>query len=243
MNPHIYFWPPQVEHFKRNNLRVKILYEDTMIDKDKIWEKYEGDIKTEVSSIGFGPNDDPSDLSDIYAERLSDAADILWHAVAIHKFQFLVLLCQTWENEFISFVTEEFKKSYELDRVLTYGEAMDDILLKSVGESKVRGLGKIRELRSLVNVIKHGEGHSAEKLRSRRPDFFQYDSNKPVNRQNDRLVVWNSVLLDGEALNVDESEFYNYFEAINEFWRSMPIRVFLDGNLPVYEENGSTNDS
>ena len=242
MNPHIYFWPPQVDQFKGNNRRVKILYEDTKIDKDKLWEKYEVEIKDEVSSIRFGPYDDPSDIADIYQERLSDAAEILWHAVAVHKFQFLVLLCQTWENEFISFITKEFKQSYKLDRILTYAEAMDDIVLKGVDKSKIRGLDKIRELRLLVNVIKHGDGNSADKLRKRRPDFFQYDKNEPINRQNDRLVVWNSVLLDAEALNVDEAEFYSYFEAINEFWKSMPIRVFLDGTPPVYEENGSTND-
>ena len=129
MNPHIYFWPPQVDHFKGNNRRVKILYEDTMIDKDKLWEKYKEEIEEEVSNIRLGPYDDPFDIGDIYNERFSDAADILWHAVAIHKFQFLVLLCQTWENEFISFVTEEFKKSFELDRILTYTEAMDEIVL------------------------------------------------------------------------------------------------------------------
>lgn len=242
MNPHIYFWPPQVDQFKGNNRRVKILYEDTKIDKDKLWEKYESEIKDEVSSIRFGPNYDPSDISDIYQERLSDAAEILWHAVAIHKFQFLVLLCQTWENEFISFVTKEYKQSYKLDRVLTYAEAMDGIVLKGVDRSEIRGLDKIRELRLLVNVIKHGDGKSADKLRKRRPDFFQYDKNEPNNRQNDRLVVWDSVLLDAEALNVDEDEFYSYFEAINEFWKAMPIRVFLDDTPPVYEENGSTND-
>lgn len=242
MNPHIYFWPPQVDVFKGNNRRVKILYEDTKIDKDKLWEKYEGEIKDEVSSIRFGPDDDPSDITDIYQERLSDAAEILWHAVAIHKFQFLVLLCQTWENEFISFVTKEYKQSYEVDGMLPYAKAMDKILLESVDRSKVRGIDKIRELRLLVNVIKHGEGNSADKLRKKRPDFFQYDKNEPFTRQNDRLVVWNSVLLDAEALNVDEDEFYSYFEAINEFWKSMPIRVFLDGTSPVYEENGSTND-
>ena len=242
MSPQIYFWPTQVDHFKRNNLRVKILYEDTMIDKDKLWGKYKKEIEEETSSVIFGPYDDPSDLADIYDERLSDAADILWHAVAIHKFQFLVLLCQTWENEFISFVTEEIKQSFEIDSVLTYGVAMDTILLKSVGESNVRGLDKIRELRLLVNVIKHGEGNSADKLRKKRPDFFQHDKNEPVDNQNDRLVTWNSVLLDAEALNIDGNEFYSYFEAINEFWRSMPIRVYLDGTPPVYEENGSTND-
>ena len=232
-----------MNHFKRNNLRVKILYEDTMIDKDKLWGKYKREIKDDLSSIRIGSDDDPSDLADFYEERLSDAAEILWHAVAIHKFQFLVLLCQTWENEFISFVTQEFKKTFfEFERTLTYGEAMDEILLKGVGESNVRGLEKIRELRLLVNVIKHGEGNSADKLRKKRPDFFQHDRNEPVDNRNDRLVTWNSVLLDAEALNVDGDEFYSYFEAINEFWKSMPIRLYLDESPPVYEENGSTND-
>lgn len=213
-----------------------------MIDKDKLSEKYKEEIEEEVSNIRIGPYDDPFDIGDIYNERFSDAADILWHAVAIHKFQFLVLLCQTWGNEFISFVTEEFKKSFELDRILTYTEAMDEIVLKGVDGSKVRGLDKIRELRLLVNVIKHGEGNSADKLRKRRPDFFQHNKNESVNKQNDRLVIWNSVLLDAAALNVDENEFYSYYEAINEFWKSMPVRLYFDGTSPVYEENGYNDD-
>ncbi|WP_027364123.1 hypothetical protein [Desulfotruncus alcoholivorax] len=34
---------------------------------------------------------------------------------------------------------------------------------------------KIKELRLLVNVIKHAEGKSADRLRKIRPDYFKWD--------------------------------------------------------------------
>ncbi|MFS1245092.1 hypothetical protein ACFDCM_10395 [Enterococcus lactis] len=237
MIPHIYFWGPQIESFKENNRRVKVLYEDTMIDKDELWNKYTKEVEKDLKQVQFGPDDDPSDLYDIYTDRMTDISDLFHHAIAIHKYQYLTLLCQTWENEFVSFVNKEMSNYYLLNKPLSYSKVMNDILLKNMEEKKVKELSKIRELRLLVNVIKHGEGNSAIKLRKRRPDFFKYRTTEPLDKINDRLVTWNSVLLDSDALNVDEKEFYSYYSAINEFWDSMPTRVFLDGKTPPsYEE-------
>lgn len=241
MLPHIYFWPYQVKKFIWNNYRVKKIFEDTQIDKDALWKKYEKEVETEISSIPSGPDTDPSDFADFFESRLSDAADILNHAVSMHKYNFLALLCQTWENELISFVTKELKNYFTFEKSLSYSDVMK-VLKANIDESKIEGLSKIEELRLLVNVLKHGEGRSAEELRKIRPDFFKFESYLPNDEGNDRLTIWDSIYLDSEALNIGTEEFYMYSEAINEFWKSMPIRVFLDDETPaVYVENGISN--
>lgn len=237
VQPHIYFWFRQVNHFKENNGRVKVLYEDTKIDKDKLWNKYQKKVENETKNLSsyLNPESDPSDLYDIYHDKISDAANIFWHAIAIHKYQYLMLLCQTWENELISFVVKEVSRYFEVEETLDYAKVMDKILLKNIDEKRIDGLAEIRELRLLVNVIKHGEGNSADRLRKKRPDYFKANITQPLTNFNDRMKTWSSPLLDSAALNIPDDAFYDYYEAINEFWDSMPERVYLDGKTsPKY---------
>ncbi|HDT8036772.1 TPA: hypothetical protein RD636_002582, partial [Enterococcus faecalis] len=230
-------WKPQVEHFKRNNQRVKVLFEDTKIDKDALWHRYTTKVEQQMNSLASVKNyGDSSHIYEIYEDKMIDAAELFWHAISIHKFQYLMLLCQTWENELIIFVTKELKNYYELSGGLTYSDIINKILSKNMNLSDIKGLDKINELRLLVNVIKHGEGDSAKKLRKKRPDFFKFETEEELTKYNDRMEIWNSILLENAALNVDDSEFYLYFNAINNFWDSMPTRLYLDGNTaPIYE--------
>lgn len=232
MEPHIYFWSHRVEGFKDNNERVRTLYENTKIDKDKLFNKYKKVVDQNIARININPDDDFSDINDLryelYQDEMKNIAGLLNHAIAIHKYQYLALLDQTWENELISFVTDELKNYYELKSPLPYCKVMEKILKKNIYPEKIAGLQKITELRTLVNVIKHGNGPAADKLRKKRPDFFKFDDSKPLNAINDRLVAWDSVLLDGDTLDVGEEEFYDYYNSINEFWDSLPTRVFLD---------------
>jgi hypothetical protein len=242
MPPYIYFWSTAIDSFKRNNDRVLTIYEDTKIDKDSLWKKYEKEIEKEIRQISWDPARDGSEFADIYGEMMGDAANVFWHAVNMQKIQCIVQLCLTWENQLITFINRAVSQCFVIEKPLQYREVMDDIILKNMEESKIPSLSKIRELKHLVNVIKHGDGISAEKLRITRPDYFSY-GNGGFGSTNDSLTTWGSVMLDGAALNVKESEIYTYHDSINDFWNSMPKKLFLDKKTPAeYDRNGMKNE-
>lgn len=234
VNPNIYFWEKEIDSFKKNNDRVKKLFEDTALDKDKLWEKYNKEIEEELKRFTFNPEGDGSEYYDLFQDRQSVRADILWHAEALHLYQYLVILCQTWENQLVSFFNKEVERYYTLEKVLGYGDIIG-LIKENMDESNIVGLSKITELRQLVNVIKHGEGKAAETLRKKRPDFFKPKESRFTS---DTLKVFDSIYLDSAALNVNKEEFNNYHDAIEDFWNSMPERLYLDGKTPAdYKEN------
>ena len=94
---------------------------------------------------------------------------------------------------------------------------------------------KIRELKSLVNTIKHGDGESANKLRKIRPDFFNLPNLFGPSKETDTLELYEAVLLDQYSLNVSENDLYNYIEATNKFWDEMPERAYSDTEALVKE--------
>lgn len=95
---------------------------------------------------------------------------------------------------------------------------------------------KLRELKALVNTIKHGDGDSANKLRKIRPDFFKIDFLKNT----DTLELHESVLLDEYSLQVNEVDFIDYLNATKEFWDEMPERAYANIDC-VLEKLNSKN--
>ena len=81
---------------------------------------------------------------------------------------------------------------------------------------KLSSWSKIEELRLLANVIKHGDGWSATKLKQLRPDFFDSGG-----ISTDLLDLYKTTL--GErVLNIDDSEYETYCDAITQFWDELP---------------------
>lgn len=81
---------------------------------------------------------------------------------------------------------------------------------------------KIKELRALVNVIKHSEGRSEKELRKMRPDYFVYitDTGKY-----DLLSLYHSTLLE-ETLQIKDLDFIDYYSALVQFWNELPERMY-----------------
>jgi len=80
---------------------------------------------------------------------------------------------------------------------------------------------KIKELRMVVNVIKHAEGDSAKKLRNIRPDFFESEYSKGL----DNLKLNKNTLLD-ITLNIKDKDFSAYADACILFWDDLPEHMF-----------------
>ena len=81
---------------------------------------------------------------------------------------------------------------------------------------------KIKELRLLVNVIKHAEGDSEEKMRKTRPDCFIQDI---YGTEYDPMSLYHTTLLE-PTLMIKEQDFIDYFNALVQFWSDLPERMY-----------------
>jgi len=80
---------------------------------------------------------------------------------------------------------------------------------------------QIEELRLLCNVIKHGDGKSAEELRKINPALFKQEDDI------DYMKTYKTTLLE-ETLSIDEKTLQNYREALLSFWDEIPERNYSD---------------
>lgn len=82
----------------------------------------------------------------------------------------------------------------------------------------------VGELHHVANVMKHAEGNSAEKLRSIRPELFQWPlfrgKNEALFGGHPRKLHGQSPLA-GEGIYVTEDDFKSYADAINAFWSNV----------------------
>ena len=78
---------------------------------------------------------------------------------------------------------------------------------------------KLKELRLLVNVIKHGEGESQKELQKKRPDLFL------INNTN-RFSLYHSSLIC-PTINISENDVRVYANAIIDFWAGFPSDSYL----------------
>lgn len=76
----------------------------------------------------------------------------------------------------------------------------------------------LMELRSVANVVKHGEGSAAEKLRKIRSDLFQHPAIKGSSPES-----WPRVRrpLAGEDLYLERTDFERYGGAARAFWKGL----------------------
>jgi len=67
----------------------------------------------------------------------------------------------------------------------------------------------------LCNVIKHGDGDSAKRLRKIKPALFKQEDNI------DYMKIYKTTLLE-ETLNLNEMTLQNYRDALLSFWDEIP---------------------
>ncbi|MDF1616129.1 hypothetical protein [Petrocella sp. FN5] len=184
------------------------------------------------NSLGryFNPeSDDPSD----YAEMAWEAGLEHYESMSLMQYNMRLMwistLYQFWEQQVRKFVFEEVtrthtfidKKGNEISFDSFFSRGIDDIKdeFKEFGQDleKLSSWSKIEELRLLANVIKHGNGWSATRLKQLRSDFF--DSGII---STDLLDLYKTTL--GErVLNIEDCEYKIYCDAIIQFWNDLPV--------------------
>lgn len=77
----------------------------------------------------------------------------------------------------------------------------------------------MKELRALVNVIKHAEGDSEQKLRKMRLDYFEHDMGI---KKYDLLSLHHSTA----TLQIKDKDFSDYFNALVAFWNELSEQMY-----------------
>ena len=129
----------------------------------------------------------------------------------------ILSLCEFWEQQVISFINGMISLNYLYDRkkITTYNE-MERILMDFYpGWTALKKKLRIEELRCIVNVIKHSEGKSLERLKKEYPsrinnDIFSFETS-----------------MSSEILNLNEKDIALFSESLVQFWLNFPVNQHL----------------
>jgi len=187
---------------------------------------------------------DPASVAEWAQNKAIDKYQTLAIMKSNHLLMTILMLYHIWEQQLIKFTIRELKHYLEFDKKsVLFSDVQLIFKLHNVDITKTCSWSKIRELKSLVNTIKHGDGESANKLRKIRPDFFNLPNLFGHSKETDTLELYEAVLLDQYSLNVSENDLYNYIEATNKFWDEMPERAYSDTETLVKEFEKTTQTS
>lgn len=224
METQLYFWKPLMEKHKKELSIVEKYFDRTKIQFENIEEEADECASTFYDEFPCTEDVDPSTVADWATEHGIEMYETLSIMKSNHLLMTISMLYHIWEQQLIKFTTRELHHYLEFDTSLAYSDVQKIFELHGVSITDTKSWKKIRELKLLVNTIKHGEGDSAERLRKIRPDFFKID----VIKEKDTLKLYGTVLLDEYSLQVKESDLHDYIAATRQFWDEMPERAWSD---------------
>ena len=174
---------------------------------------------------------DPSDYVDFVQEKAFEQYEIL----ALMRYRnigmWIECLCQVWEQQLYSFIIHEAQQDgieYEpsdMKKGFTFSKEVFDWHQQSFEE--MEAWGKIKELRLLVNVLKHAEGNSEQKLRVLRPDYFTKEIDGV---QYDLIARYHTTLIE-PTLMITKQDFIDYYDTLVKFWKDLPERMYTVDEL------------
>nr|WP_259548270.1 hypothetical protein [Heyndrickxia oleronia] len=219
----LYFWKPLMERYKKELSMVAEYYNRTIPSFGDI-EKEATDYADSIyNNFPADENTDPDAVADFAYDEGIQLYEFLNTMKKNHLLMTISMLCQVWEQQLIKFSLTEMRHFLHIkNNSLSFGDAKKIFELHGVAYEDTESWEKIREMRLLVNTIKHGDGESARKLRKIRPDYFELD----IIKGTDTLELAGAVLLDSYSLMVEEQDFRSYVEATETFWDEMPERAY-----------------
>lgn len=236
MEPQLYFWKPLMKKHKVELSLVEDYYEKTKTPFDDIGKRAREYARELQKKVPVDENTDLSEIAEWVSEQEVEMYENLLRMKSNHLLMTISLLCQTWEQQLIKFTIKEMEHSFTFtQKTMDFSEVQLIFRLHGVDIEKTNSWSKIKELRWLVNTIKHGEGISSVKLRKIRPDFFYSNISDFLDDSIDLLELNGAVLLDGYTLKVQEEDFYIYLNSVMSFWDEMPERAFSDADMILNE--------
>ena len=189
---------------------------------DKEAEEHGNEFFNNACGHGDPESIDPGDFAEEAMDRAFKHWEFLNHGKYVLLASWHVALYEAFEQQLRSYLYKELSHDFNLsiNHVFSKFNDMKKVLfLYQINLASLNGLKQIDELRLLCNVIKHGEGASANDLRKKRPELI-----KMVN-DIELLDLYNSSLLEG-VLEISDKTLAEFGNAINDFWESFPERSF-----------------
>lgn len=166
---------------------------------------------------------------------LAEAAEVAFEKGLDHylcsnlvKYEFTAMSIATlyilWEQQVRRFLYREMRHTFEIDftRFCTKGikEIKDYFAYHNLNIESLQCWDKIDELRLLCNIIKHGDGTSADQLLAKNSNLFKPEFNK----SQDGLPLETTLL--EETLNISQDLFNDYASILISFWNELPERAY-----------------
>ena len=222
--------------YQQKSLFKKEIYEMSNIFHEKLFSSLNGDYQKELneyeqsllSELKPTPIVDREgnlcdyefDLSEIegkIAERYYLLCTTRYRVIAM----WICCLCEVWEQQLQLFLKLEKQNGDLLDnyKLEWWKQVKRAYLEYGIDFEKFSSWQKLKELRLLVNVIKHGEGDSKKDLQKERPDLFLINNT-------DRFSLYHSSLIC-PTLNLSEKDIDSFANVIIEFWECFPSNTYL----------------
>lgn len=234
MRLQLYLWDGLRKDMKKDLTYIRELYfekiEPVFADAEIEAEAYTQQLWDNAMSTSCYGEDCEPDFSSI-AEACQEAGVERYEILSLMRYRnlgmWLSCMCQVWEQQIIRFVKREVENDglIEFTKEVDFNEAKECFKFHNYDIESMKCWEKIKELRLLVNVIKHAEGNSADRLRKIRPDYFEWD--KRMGYDDDKLKFHKTTLLE-ETLNITNEDFDSYYNILVSFWDELPERMYSE---------------
>lgn len=241
MRSQLYLWENLREEMKKELTyihkfyfdRIEPVFANAETETDEFAERTWDEA---MSAPWDGESDvDPSGIAEYCQEIGIERYEILSLMRYRNLAMWISCLYQSWEQQIMKFVKKEVESDgcFNITGSMDFATAKEGFKIHKCPIDELNCWKKIKELRALVNVIKHAEGDSAKTLRKLRPDYFNWDDSHDFSR--DKLQLFESTLLD-EALNIKNQDFTDYYYTLIDFWGELPERMYSDDLDAVKEK-------
>lgn len=228
MELQLYFYRPMILSYIKELELVDVYYRKSQPAFEFTDDEIYKEVNDIFSSLVIPERADPSEIAESMEEMGVELYESYRMMKSNHLFITISLLAHMWEQQISKFITRELNNDIATPiGAMEFKDAKEILDLFGLDVTNRASWSKIKELRHLVNTIKHGEGKSAKKLRNLRPDFFEGEGLFEGDVY-DILEINGSVLLDPYSLNVKETDLQEYINATKEFWDEMPERAYFN---------------
>ncbi len=187
---------------EKDEIKARLYYTYSFFDYGIDFDKYDLEINAKYKSFIQQSNLSACDRIDLRLIKFEIENRLL---LAI-----ITLLCEMYEQYLGGILISNLNITKGLD----FGKIKSIYQEYGYDLSSNSHWKKIEELRILVNVIKHGDGHSRRILQEKRPDYI--DHTEPIKNT-----------LNDVELNVWKGDLDNYFLELIKFIEEMPETIYM----------------
>jgi hypothetical protein len=205
------------------NSKIKNIFDEPNIEA----ERYENYLNNNLSEIKCNNIEDvPSEIESLCYKRYLQVKNMKYRNLSTY----IMLTYEMFEQFLISIVIFQLKfhtydkkilNKYDIQKIKSSYTSVNYIEFFKEYNFDFENIGeyeKIKELKSLYNVLKHGFGISMKELKESRPDYFENEDKVST------LDMNNNTIID-DTLFINNSDYDDYVKAIKIFLNQFPNKL------------------